>query len=957
MSKRLATCLAACLAALLAAFPAAAVEVPGLDARVRVLRDVQGVPHVFAATRHDLFFMQGWLHAQDRLFQMDLSRRQASGTLAEVVGPAALASDVQLRTLGLRRAAEASLPLLSPQARADLAAYADGVNARVASHPLPPEYGLLELTGFEPWTPTDSVAIAKLVAFGLSFDLDVELTVNLLTYQQAGQALGFDGVALFFEDLFRSAPFDDASTVPDALVEMGALPARPPLAAAASASPERLADIRTALAATRPELLELAGSFLERARRVPLLASALVPGERVEGSNEWAVSGLHTASGNPLMANDPHLALDTPATFYQIHLRAPREGINVIGSGFAGAPYVILGQNQNVAWGATTNPLDVTDVFQERIVQDAASPSGLSIVHEGANEPILPLPQIFRFNPLDGTPDNLATAPAGGDVGGVFIPPVVLVVPRRNNGPIVELDLEVGIGLSIAYTGFSGTREIDTFRLFNEAQNLPDFVAALQRFDVGSQNWAYADTGGNIAYFSSAEAPLREDLEARTVAGLPPWLIRNGTGGNEWVPLSTPQPFQSVPFEVLPFDEMPQIVNPPTGYFVNANNDPAGTTLDNDPLNQLRPTGGIYYLSPGYAAGFRAGRITQLLEAAIAAGPVDADDMAAIQADVVLLDSQLFRPLLLGAFAAASAPGAPAELAALAGDPRVAEAIGRLAGWDGSTPTGIPEGFDASDTAGVRQPPSPEEVAASIAATIYSTFRGRLIENTIDATLDPLGLPVPGSRAAMTALRHLVDTFPQRQGVGASGLDFLAAVTPDGLTGLDRAWFVLLLSLQDALDALAGPEFAAAFGASADQDDYRWGRLHRVVFDHPLGPPFSIPPAFGAFPPPLGEELPGIPTDGGFGVVDASNHSARAGGSNEFMFGSGPVRRYVGELRGRLDVDARTSLPGGESGVPGSPFYANILPLWLTNETYPVRQTFEALEGQVVSRTIFTPAN
>jgi penicillin amidase len=190
--------------------------VPGLDAPVRVIRDVDGIAHLSAVDEHDLYLAQGWIHAADRLFQMDLQRRQPSGTLAELFGAPALGSDVQLRTLGLRRAAEASLPALAPATRAALEAYAAGVNAWVAAHPLPPEYGLLEITAFAPWTPVDSLAIAKLIAFGLSFDLDVDLTVVLATYQQAGTAAGFDGSALFFEDLFRSAPFDPASTVPDA---------------------------------------------------------------------------------------------------------------------------------------------------------------------------------------------------------------------------------------------------------------------------------------------------------------------------------------------------------------------------------------------------------------------------------------------------------------------------------------------------------------------------------------------------------------------------------------------------------------------------------------------------------------------------------------------------------------------------------------------------------------------
>ena len=206
------------LALLLPASRAAAdpVDLAGLEGPARLDRDGNGIAHIRAGSRHDLFFLQGWVHAQDRLFQMDTRRRQADGTLAELLGPAALPTDVQLRTIGLHRAAARSLPALSADAQAVLAAYADGVNAWVASHPLPPEYGALSLTTVRPWTALDSVAVGKLQSFGLSFDLDIELTTALLGYQQAGQAAGFDGTALFFQDLWRAEPFTDASTVPDA---------------------------------------------------------------------------------------------------------------------------------------------------------------------------------------------------------------------------------------------------------------------------------------------------------------------------------------------------------------------------------------------------------------------------------------------------------------------------------------------------------------------------------------------------------------------------------------------------------------------------------------------------------------------------------------------------------------------------------------------------------------------
>lgn len=142
------------------------VEIPALHSPVKVVRDVDGIPHITGNNEYDVVFVQGYLHAQDRFFQMDFSRRQASGTLAELLGPPALGSDVQLRTFGLRRAAQLSLAALTPETKAGLQAYADGVNYFLATQPLSPEYGLLETTQVDPWTPLDSVAIGKLIAFG-----------------------------------------------------------------------------------------------------------------------------------------------------------------------------------------------------------------------------------------------------------------------------------------------------------------------------------------------------------------------------------------------------------------------------------------------------------------------------------------------------------------------------------------------------------------------------------------------------------------------------------------------------------------------------------------------------------------------------------------------------------------------------------------------------------------------
>jgi penicillin amidase len=899
----------------------------------RITRDAFGIPHLSARNERDLVFLQGYVHAQDRLFQMDVTRRQADGTLAELVGTAALASDVQLRTFGLRRAAERSLPLLSHEISRALSAYTDGVNAYVARNPLPPEYTALEITQFRPWAPADSVAVLKLIAFGLSFELsDLDRTTLLSQYQALATAQGFNGSALFFEDINRLAPFNNAATVPDATTPaLGGHSANNSSAALASLGATAVTGLSESTVMNDPALMNLAAEYLSHLRSLPFVQAALKGPDDDRGSNQFVISGQRSRTGLPILANDPHLQLTTPAIFYKNQLSSP--GFNVIGDSIAGAPFVIIGHNDRIAWGLTTHFMDVTDVYQERIVPDPNSPSGLSTMYNGRPEPVQALPQTFRANTVgDGALDSLVVVPPGGPV-----PAALLIVPRRNQGPIIVFNQAAGTAISVQYAGFSGTREIQAFRDINRAGNLKQFTRAIQNFDVGSQNFIYADTAGNIAHYTSAEAPLREDLQAGAVDGQPPFLNRNGEGGNEWLPAQGVDPTRALPYAILPFHEMPQVVNPQRGLIVNSNNDPSGNSRDNNALNVRRPGGGIRYLGSGYNfdLGIRAGRIESLFAPFLASGEkLGVEDLQRFQADVVMGDAQYFAPFIVQALANAQRPGAPAELAGLAGDPRIAEAVGRFAGWDRSAPTGILEGFDARDRNGVRAEPRETEINNSIAATIYSVTRNQLVNQILAATLSRRGLPFTSPRdIQLTALKNLFDNFSTRAGVGVSGIDFFDV--PGVASPADRRDILLLRSVRDALDLLASPAFADAFGGSTDQNDYRWGRLHRLILSHPLGTSFNTPPAGGAFPQSL-PNLPGISTDGGLHTVDLGNHPINRDNSNGFMFAAGPASRFIATVKPN-GIEAVSSLPGGQSGVQGNPFNLDLLPGWLTNEAFPLR--------------------
>ncbi len=907
-----------------------------LDGPASIVFDQYRVPTIVAQTEHDAIYLQGFMHARDRLWQMDFQRRLFAGKASEMLGSAALAQDVQLRTLGLERAAVRSLAVQTPETLAWLQAYSDGVNAYLAlSNPLPPEYGALEMdhNGIPPWTPLDTLIMVKGLAFGLSFDLgDINRTLALLNFKGVGEILGFNGFQLFNADLYRVAPFDATISIP-AMANAGDGPEQDPQPPGDEETPAYLSD---------PNFEAMLNSYRDAIVDIPILENALENDGTEVGSNWWIANGSLTDSGFPMIANDPHLSLGTPATFYEIHLNV-ENGINVTGISFPGVPGLVQGCNDTICWGSTVNSLDVTDVYQEVLIatNPAAPTSPTHSFFRGGLEPLQFIPQTYMFNAIgDGIPNNTFDAGLPPESGGVTI-----VVPRRNNGPIVSTSYDPAsatplTGFSIMYTGWSATQELESFRLMARAASPQNFRDALQFFDVGSQNWGYADVNGNIAYFTSAELPIREDLQTLFFPDglLHPGIIRDGTGTNkhEWLPVQNPQPNQAINYEMLPFDEMPQVINPGSGYILNANNDPIGTSLDNVSWNQFRAGfNGLLYLAPGYATGFRIGRLKQLFDAGMAAGPLTTDQYKDWQGNNQLLDAEVLTPYLLESFDNASAAGAPQVLVDLIADPRIGDAIARLDSWDFSTPTGLDAGWDPSDATNVSGPAPAAEIDASVAATLYSVWRGQVTQRVIDQTLANLPIPLhpyaPGSAQTMSAFRYLMERYPITGGTGASLINFFDV---PGVPDQDVAKDVILLgSLQSALDLLASDDMAAAFGNSTDLNDYRWGKLHRIVFAHTLGGPFSVPGE--GSPTNLAPDLPGFARAGGMGSLDAAAHGVRADGLNEFMFGSGPSRRFIATMKPD-GPEAMQVIPGGESGVLGSPNRTDQLDLWLANEYHPL---------------------
>jgi len=929
-------------------------SLPGLMNPVEVMYPETSVPTVNASSMTDMAYMNGYLHAQDRLFQMDYTRRLATGTVSELVGPPGISTDIELRTIGFERAAFRSYEKSSEEIKSILQAYANGVNAWLNSNTLPVEYAGLELTTVKPWSPVDSLAIAKLVAFQLSNDLqEIDQTIALGTMQQVGALAGFDGTALFIEDLYRAAPPDDRVTVPGFLESIGGVVLN---------RPENTELDTSEFTQYSPVDINLAKSISESWNSTPDLQKMKNDGNKDKGSNVWAVSGEHTVSGYPLVANDPHLSLDYPSVFYPIHLFVENENgveLNAAGVGFPGVPAIAQGCNTRLCWGSTVHPVDETDFFFEDIKTNLF---GLPThtVYQGEEEAIQWIFQVYNANIIgDGIMNNIEDQDVGYDAGGI-----TFIVQRRNNGPILSIDSANARAVSMQYTGFSATQEVQAFLNMVRADDIFEFRQALTYFDVGSQNFGVADIDGNIGYYTGAEVPLREDLQTMMAPdGVPPMFIRDGTGThmNEWMPVGTPEANQAENHAIIPEAEMPHWENPDRGWFGNANNDPIGVSLDNNVLNQIRPAGGLYYISQGGYSSYRMGRLDRLMSAAVAdGGKVDSSDMKAWQANSQTMDAELLMPHIVNAFNNASADGAWPGIQQFLADPRATATLAAFSAWDYSMPTGVAEGYDPFENPFALSEPSEAEINNSVAATVYATWRSMAIQNTIDATIggvdaaigqDVLSPHLPGSKFGFNAFKNLLDNFDSAHGVGASGINFFT--NPEAPTPEDARDFIILASLKQALDLLASDEFAPAFNNSNNIMDYRWGKLHRISFDHPLGASLSVPNGLFGFS--TIDGLHGIARSGGYQVLDASSHNIRADSLDGFMFASGPARRFVGLMTPAGPVIEQV-IPGGQSGVITTEvFYVNQLFSWLVNSYLPLFIDIDLIDAIAVARETYTP--
>jgi penicillin amidase len=480
------------------------VELEGLEGRVRVRRDRWGVPHIEAEAAHDLYFAQGFVHGQDRLWQMDFYRRVVRGLVSEMAGPEGLPIDRLLRTLGVRRLAEREEASLDPRLRALLERFCAGVNAAAAAARARPfEMQLLRLR-FEPWRPVDILSLGKLLAFGLSTNWEREL---------------------LRADMVRAL------------------------------GPELTAKLDPTYPAGNPVVTQEAwsGDGLSLVEQIDSVRRSLGLAAEASGSNNWAVSGRLSATGTPLIAGDPHLPPSMPGIWYQVGLS--HNGRTVRGASMPGMPGVYMGQNDDVCWTFTNVMADVEDLFVERVEGDR---------------------YLFEdeWRPLEIVREEIPVK--GRDA------PEVLDVRVTHHGPIVNeaLGADAGEPLALAWqalrepTAFAGMFEL------LEISSGPELVAKLEGHTAPASNLVWADRHGSIGYKLIGRLPLRR-------GGCPDLPKPGWTGEYEWE-------------GTIPYAELPERVDPESGFLVTANNRIVG---DEYP----------HHITSEWLDGFRAKRIEQLL--------------------------------------------------------------------------------------------------------------------------------------------------------------------------------------------------------------------------------------------------------------------------------------------------------------------------------------------------------
>lgn len=567
----------------------------GLSAPVEIYRDTDGVPHIYADTVEDLFYAQGFVHAQDRFWQMEFWRRIGGGRLAELFGDDVLGVDIYLRTVDFRRIAEEEYAMLDEETRRFLDAYAAGVNAYILDRKpsrLGLEFRLLKLQGheleIEPWNPVNTLTWLKIMAEDMSGNMGKELyTIDLI------RAVGLEMTADFFP-AYREEEMPFVVTDSEIIAQGKERE---------NLDPAVLTEDMSLLMSLKTRLV---GGY------DPFTPLALGKGGGI-GSNGWVLSGERTSTGKPILANDSHLGIQIPSVYYEVGLHSKKGGgrdgtkpFNARGFSFAGVPGIIMGHNDHIAWGLTNMGSDVQDLYIERI--NPYNPNQYEvngqwvdmeirreeiIVHK-QDEPYILLVRSTRHGPVVT------------DQGDMISHSSFDIIPQKDFPDNLELT-----ALSLRWTALQPTETIKTIFLVNKARNFEEFREAIRYFLVPPQNVIYADEYGNIGYQAPGLIPIR--AKGNGQLPVPGW-----TDEYEWTGF-------------IPFEELPWVFNPSKGYIATANN---------PIVSESYP----YVLETEYDHGYRARRIVDIIEQG--RSDFTLENMKAMQGDNLSLSALEIIPYL-----------------------------------------------------------------------------------------------------------------------------------------------------------------------------------------------------------------------------------------------------------------------------------------------------------------------
>jgi penicillin G amidase len=830
--------------------------IPGLTATVTVTFDDRDIPNISCAKQVDCFAVQGYLHAQDRLFEMDVLRRIARGQLAELIGDSALSQDIQLRTFFTTpfttppeppaiELALAMVDAMDATVKADVTAYTNGVNAYIAqvrakTAPLPGEYSLLLYpvgpADIRDWTVADTAGIGRLQQFELSETLQEEID-----FGQFYVAYGTPSSPLFDPAKVNAwvrchQPVPGFTLSANSVAGGGGAAAA--LARVPSMGPGLLGKDTSALRALSSQLRSLRKVFAGAQERA--------------GSNNWVVKGTSSATGASMVANDPHLALNYPPLFHLASLTG--DGLQVVGGAFPGIPGALIGRGAHVGWGVTVVGYDVTDVYVETEVAPGKLAFGAGTVD------IILVPQTVNYRTAVGVSQKSI---------------VVAVSPKH--GPIVG-QLSATQPISMRWTGLTPSDDFAAFLGLLTAADVDAGFAVLTNYATGAQNFVLADDKGNIGFDPHAHVPLRPwagQLDPVTHTPRLPWAPLPGYGSSEWGDPNTGLLW-------TPDNELPHGMNPPKGYFATANAAPADIYCVNDIPNNpitLKADGGVQYLSFGWddTTGFRAGRIMERLHnLTVDGGTVALSDMESIQTDHKMTIAEAFQPAI---------DRQPAGNASYDAAKRLLDEWA-VDGFD------CPTGLNGTDPVASPINPDPTASQDSAACLLFHGFLTQLLVNVFTAPLAAAGQGIDAVKAIIAMLYLLTPSLPP---------PLQTFCVPQGATptatSCDAQVVTAMVAAYDAL--------TQALGAQAN---WRWGRLHT------MGPQELIYPLIGQPYNPGPYARPG----GAF-TVDVGNPGLRTDKVLSYQYGSGSNVRWIAVMDGSATKEQLPGPIVDGPFVPGSP--------------------------------------